>query len=187
MAEPVPTPPGRMTREEYYRWAEAQPRGRFELVDGEVIAMAPERVAHIRAKARAWQALSRAIESAGLPCEALADGATVEIGGDTAYEPDALVHCGKRLDDDAFGPQEPVIVVEVTSPSNSRVDLTTKFTDYFRAPSVRHYLIVHLARRVVIHHRRLEDGRIESAILASGPIPLDPPGLTVTVEALFGA
>jgi Uma2 family endonuclease len=176
-----------MTREEYYRWAEAQPRGRFELVDGKVVAMAPERVAHLRAKLATVLALRQAIAAAGLPCEALPDGATVEIGEDTAYEPDAMVHCGQLLDDNAFGPPEPVIVVEVTSPSNSRVDLTTKFADYFRVPSVRHYLIVHLARRVVIHHRRLEDGRIESSILASGPIALDPPGLTVTVEALFGA
>ena len=176
-----------MTREEYYRWAEAQPHGRFELVDGEVVAMAPERVAHLRAKLASVLALRQAIASAGLPCEALPDGATVEVGEDTAYEPDALVHCGERLDDDALGSPEPVILVEVTSPSNSRVDLTTKFTDYFRAPSVRHYLIVHLAKRVVIHHRRLEDGRIESAILASGLITLDPPGLAVTVEALFGA
>ena len=51
MAEPLPVPPGKLTREEYRRWAEAQPRGRFELVAGEVFAMAPERVAHARIKA----------------------------------------------------------------------------------------------------------------------------------------
>jgi Uma2 family endonuclease len=175
-----------MTRDEYYRWAEAQPRGRFELVDGEVVAMAPERVAHMRAKLASVLALRQAIASAGLPCEALPDGATVGIGDDIAYEPDALVHCGAPLGDDALGSPEPVIVVEVTSPSNSRVDLVTKFADYFRVPSIRHHLIVHLGRRVVIHHRRTEDGRIESGILASGPIPLDPPGITIRMEELFG-
>jgi Uma2 family endonuclease len=186
MAEPVQVPPGTITREDYYRWTEAQPRGRFELVEGEVVAMAPERVAHMRAKARVWRALDRAIASAGLSCEALPDGATIEVGDDTAYEPDAVVHCGEALDDDALGSPEPVVAVEVTSPSNSRVDLTTKFTDYFRVPSIRHYLIVHLRRRTVIHHRRTDDGRIESAILSAGPIALDPPGITIRVEELFG-
>ena len=175
-----------MTREDYYRWAEAQPRGRFELVEGEVVAMAPERVAHIRAKALAWLALRQAIASAGVPCEALSDGVTVEVGDDTTYEPDAVVDCTSTLDGDAVAASAPVVVVEVTSPSNSRVDLTTKFNDYFRVPSIRHYLIVHLRRRTVIHHRRTDNGRIESAILSAGPIALAPPGITIRVEELFG-
>ena len=62
MAAPLPAPdPPRMSREEYRRWAEAQPRGRFERVAGEVVAMAPERVAHNRVKLRVWQALDAAI------------------------------------------------------------------------------------------------------------------------------
>jgi Uma2 family endonuclease len=186
MAEPVQVPLGTMTREDYYRWAEAQPRGRFELVEGEVVATAPERVSHIRAKALAWLALRQAIALAGAPCEALSDGVTVEVGDDTAYEPDAVADRGPIRDDDAIAAPAPVVVVEVTSPSNSRVDLTTKFTDYFRVPSIRHYLIVHLRRRTVIHHRRTDDGRIESAILSAGPIVLDPPGITIRVEELFG-
>lgn len=51
MLEPLPTG---LSRAAYYSWVEAQPRGRFELVDGAVVAMAPERVAHARTKARAW-------------------------------------------------------------------------------------------------------------------------------------
>ncbi len=47
MGKPLSTPP-KMTREEYRRWAEAQSRGRYELVEGEIVAMAPERVAHLR-------------------------------------------------------------------------------------------------------------------------------------------
>ena len=111
---------------------------------------------------------------------------TVEVGDDTAYEPDAVADRRPIHDDDAIAAPTPVVVVEVTSPSNSRVDLTTKFTDYFRVPSIRHYLIVHLRRRTVIHHRRTDDGRIESAILSAGPIVLDPPGITIRVEELFG-
>lgn len=185
MSEPVVIPPGPMTREAFHAWAEDQPRGRFELCAGEVVAMAPGRLAHARAKAAAWLALRQAIAAAGLPCEALPDGVSVAVDDRTSYEPDALVSSGERASDDLLAAPEPVVVVEVTSPSNSRVDLTTKLADYFRVPSVRHYLILHLAKRVAIHHRRREDGSIETAILGAGPILLDPPGIRVRVEDLF--
>lgn len=183
MLEPLPTG---LSREAYYAWAMAQPRGRFELVDGEVVAMAPERVAHNRAKLRAWLALHEALKAVGAPCEALIDGVAVEAGERSAYEPDVVVNCGEAVDGESLAAPCPVIIVEVTSPSNSRVDLTTKAADYLRLPSLRHYLIIHLAKRVVLHHRKLEDGKIETAILGTGELPLDPPGITLSVEALLG-
>ena len=148
--------------------------------------MAPERIAHARAKGAAWLALREALAASGAGCEALPDGVTVEIGDATCYEPDVVVACGE-IPGDAVAAPQPVIVVEVTSPSNSRVDLVTKFADYFRLPSLRHYVIIHLALRRVIHHRRTEDGRIESAILTGGALALDPPGISVQVEGLFGS
>lgn len=115
---PWPRPePLRMSREDYRRWAEAQPRGGFERAAGEVVAMAPERVAHNRVKARMWRALDGAIRTAGLPCEALTDGITVEVGDDHDYESDAVVNCGDPLPDDAVAAPNPVTVVEVLSPS----------------------------------------------------------------------
>jgi Uma2 family endonuclease len=33
----------RLSRSEFHQWAEAQPRGRFERVNGAVVATAPER------------------------------------------------------------------------------------------------------------------------------------------------
>ena len=71
--------PAPMTVEEFIDWAMAQPEGRYELVDGEVVAMAPERIAHARLKAEIWLALREAIAAKGLPCEALVDGAGVRI------------------------------------------------------------------------------------------------------------
>ncbi len=185
MSEAFEIPAGTMTREAFHRWAEQQPRGRFELEAGRVVAMAPERAAHADAKALAWLALRLAIERADLACKAYVVGLAVAVDDETSYEPDALVHCGDALHPDAVAVEGPVIVVEVTSPSNSRVDLDTKFLGCFRVPSIQHYLIVHLGKRVVIHHRRRDVDRVESAILGSGTIELDPAGLAVTVEALL--
>ncbi|MBX9697839.1 MAG: Uma2 family endonuclease, partial [Acetobacteraceae bacterium] len=154
MSDPVQTPPGPLTLEAFRRWAEQQAGGRYELSAGAIVAMAPERVAHTRAKMRAWLLLRNAILAARLPCEAFGDGISVAVDELTSYEPDVVVNCGEPADPDAIAAPRPLVVVEVTSPSNSRVDLTTKLADYFRVPTIRHYLILHLARRVVIHHRR---------------------------------
>lgn len=186
MAEPLPTPPsGKLTRDEYRRWAEAQPRGRSELVAGEVFAMAPERAAHIEIKAAAWLALREAIKTAGVPCRAYADGFSVEVDDDTVYEPDALVNCGDRPDRDAVAAPHPVVVVEVTSRSTKSVDTGFKLADYFRVPSIRHYLIVVPERRMVVHHARGEDGTISTRMAATGRIEMEPPGIVITVEELF--
>jgi len=59
----------RMTADEFLAWAMEQPEGqRYELVAGEVAAMAPERAAHGRAKGRFHERLGLAIRTAGLPC-----------------------------------------------------------------------------------------------------------------------
>ena len=93
-------PVARMSREEYRAWAEQQPAGRFERVNGVVVAMAPERAGHNRRKALVWQALRRTVQAAGAPCEVYTDGMTVEVE-DSDHEPDAVVHCGSKLPDDA--------------------------------------------------------------------------------------
>ena len=50
-----------MTRDEFLAWVEQQPSGRFERIDGIVVAMAPERASHNRCKGAAHDALRRAV------------------------------------------------------------------------------------------------------------------------------
>jgi Uma2 family endonuclease len=173
------------TADEFIAWALEQPTGRFELDNGSVVAMAPERVNHGRAKAQAWLALRSAIIARGLGCEALPDGATVRIDDRTVYEPDALVRCGPPLPGDAIEADDPVIVVEVVSPSSRGVDKGAKLASYFSLPSVRHYLLIDTDKRVVIHHHLVEEGRIDSRLLREGPLTLDPPGLTIEVQDIL--
>ncbi len=72
MAESVPK---RMTVEEFIPWAMARPETEhYELVAGEMVAMAPERSVHARTKFRIAGRLAEAIEKAGLACEAFIDG-----------------------------------------------------------------------------------------------------------------
>ncbi len=176
-------PDRRHSREEFRQWCEAQPGGRYERVEGRIVAMSPERGAHLRAKGAVYKALDRAIAAAGVQCQALPDGATVETG-DSDYEPDALVNCGEPMADDAVAAPNPLVVVEVLSPGTASTDTGGKLADYFRAPSIAHYLIVHPTRRMVTHHRRVGDG-IETRVVVNGPITMDPPGIVIAVEELY--
>jgi Uma2 family endonuclease len=175
-----------MTSDEFIAWAIEQPkRPRYELVAGELVLMAPERAAHARVKAAVWRSLDEALRAARLPCEAYPDGMAVKVDDSVVYEPDALVRCGEPLPDDAVKVTDPMIVVEVLSPSSLARDTGAKLEDYFRLTTVWHYLIVKTENRTVVHHRRDDDGTIQTQILRAGELVLDPPGIVIVIERIF--
>jgi Uma2 family endonuclease len=178
-------PKSRLSVVQFLDWAQSQPDGRYELVEGRIVAMAPERVRHNRAKAQAWRALDDAIQRAKLSCTAFTDGMTVVIDEATAREPDAAVQCGTDLDPDATVLPAPVIVLEVISPSTERDDSAHKLADYFTVASIHHYLILNPVKQSVVHHQRGKGGAIATRIVTTEPIVLDPPGFSVDAAELF--
>jgi hypothetical protein len=52
---------------------------------------------------------------------------------------------------------------------------------------VRHYIVVNIGARAAAHHRREESGRVETQILRTGPIVLEPPGIEIDVGQIFAA
>lgn len=176
----------RMTADAYIAWAMTRPDGeRYELVAGELVAMSPERAGHNEGKLAVAIAFSNTIRQRGLPCWTYIDRMAVRVDGDTVYEPDVLVRCGDRLDADAVQVTDPLILVEVISPSTHKVDTHQKLGDYFRIASVRHYLIVNTSRPTVVHHERGEDGEVRSRIATGGELQLVPPGLVLETASLF--
>ena len=187
----------KMTVEEFLAWAEAQPGdGKYELIggvpilkngtDGEPLtAMAPERFVHAEAKFAITVKLKDAIQKAGVPCQAAIDGVGIAVDANTTYIPDALVNCGAAIAAEDQFASNPIIVVEVVSPSSRLRDFTEKFTDYFRVASIQHYLIVDLDRRLVLHHKRGDAGTIVTAIIKEGALRLDPPGIEISLDGVF--
>ena len=183
-----------MTSAEFLAWYETRPSDeRHELVDGEIVTMAAERVRHVLVKGDCLIALRRAIEVSGAPCTAFGDGMSVVVDEHDTWGPDATVQCGEDVDLDAVAAPSPVIVVEVLSPSTGAVD-TGKELGYFRLASVRHYLVLDPVRCSLVHHRRdgragVEDvpGRIETSIHGDGVLRLDPPGLELDVAVCFAS
>jgi len=170
-----------MTADDFIAWAMQQPaRQRHQLVAGEVVVKTPPRAGHARAKGQIYAALRQAVRAAGLSCETYPDGMSVRVDAMTVLEPDAMVRCGRPLEDNAVEVPDPVIVVEVVSPWSGRRDAGAKLEGYFRLPSVSHYLIVTTGNRSVIHHRRDAAGDISTHIVREGTIRLDPPGIELT-------
>jgi len=173
-----------LSRADFRAWAEQQPHGRYERVGGRVVQMTPERSAHALLKAAVWRALDDAVRAGGLDCQAYPDGMTVEVGEDTDYEPDALVNAGPPLGPDDVAVPNPVVVVEVLSPGTRSIDTGEKLADYFRVPSIQYYLIVSARRREVVHYRRA-DAAIIATVLTEGEIALDPPGISIALDAIY--
>ena len=138
-----------MTADEFVQWA-VRTGFRGELVAGEAVAMSPERYEHGRVKGAAFIALRDAIRRAGLPCQAIVDSVAVRVDAETIYQPDVLLRCGPRLPGDTVVVPDPIVLVEVLSPSTATTDAGAKLEDYFRIPSVLHYLMPRPDRGTVL-------------------------------------
>ena len=175
----------KMSSRDFLDWASRQPKGRYELIDGEIVATAPERARHFIVKGNVFSALRQAIAGARLPCMVFTDGASVVINDKTTYEPDATVQCDVTVDLDSMVAEKPMIVVEVTSPSSEVRDTSIKLADYFTLPSIAHVLIVDPENKIVIQHSRGTGSDLLTRIMRDGEIVLEPPGIAVPVASFF--
>lgn len=173
-----------MSVEEFLPWAAAQ-AGKWELIDGAPMAMSPERVIHGDVKYRVACTLDDAIARAKIPCRFVLDSAAVKIDAHNSFQPDVMVYYGEALPPDTLVVPNPLIVVEVLSPSNALRDLRDKLAGYFTAPSIAHYLIVDPDKCMIIHHQR-RGGEIVTHIVRDGAVKLDPPGMGVAVGEILG-
>ncbi len=171
---------GFVNRAEFFEWVRAQPSGRFERIGGEVVAMSPERWEHARLKAAILRAFEDAVEGR-VDCQAVPDGMTIAVDDQTDFEPDVAIHMGSPIPPHALVIPCPVVVVEVLSPSSTRIDTTVKVEAYFGAPSIAHYLVMRADRRETSHWRR--GSRLPE--FPVGALRLDPPGITIDPDTIY--
>jgi Uma2 family endonuclease len=81
--------------------------------------------------------------------------------------------------------RDPVVIVEVLSPTTSHTDTSAKLIGYFKLPSVHHYLIIDPDAYAITHHSRCADGTVSGRTVTSGTLRLDPPGLAIDVSEFF--
>ncbi len=127
---------------------------RHEYLDGEIYAMAGGTPDHA-ALAAAVSGLLRPVLPRG--CRTFSADLRIRIAatGLSTY-PDVSVVCGRtqRADEDPMAVTNPVLLVEVTSPSTEDYDRGEKLRHYKLIPSVREILIVsHRGPRITVHRR----------------------------------
>jgi Uma2 family endonuclease len=76
----------------------------------------------------------------------------------TFYYPDVFVSCDKTIKS-AFYREEPVLIVEVVSPSTRQIDRREKLRVYQQIPTVQEYVVIEQDKMLVEIHRRQADGR----------------------------
>ena len=186
-------PKHKMTADEFLAWAEEQlpEEGKFELWDGEVVMRHgpgfEERSQHWEAKFAMAVALLDAIKRAGPPCHVAADGPMVRLSPRRMAKPDVLVYCGPKVPRGVQEVPNPLILVEVLSPTTKQRDHGVKREGYFTLPSLWHYLIIDPDRALLIHHKRAAGNATETEIVIGPHLLLQPPGLDVDLAGVFAS
>ncbi len=128
---------------------------RHEYLDGDILAMAGGTPEHARICANLIALLSSRLE--GRPCAVFTSDVRIRVqatGLDTY--PDVSVICGRAETDveDKDALINPVVLVEVTSPSTGAYDRGAKLDHYKRIPSLREVILIgHAERRAEVWRR----------------------------------
>lgn len=129
----------RMTVAEFLVWQASQAQ-RYELVDGEPVAMTGARVRHDRVTGNAFSEIRQQMRSAGSPCDAFTADIGICTPAGNVRRPNLSVLC-PPVDEEATTSESPRLVLEVLSESTERVDRLIKLDEY-RAIDGLDYIVI---------------------------------------------
>jgi Uma2 family endonuclease len=141
---------------EEYLEGEQISQTKHEFIGGEVYAMAGASERHHRICANLFIRLDSHLEES--KCNAFITDMKLKADEKTFYYPDVFVACDKNPESEYYR-EEPVLIIEVTSPSTHQTDRREKLRAYQQIPSVHEYAIVEQDKIYLELHRRQPDGR----------------------------
>ncbi len=156
---------------------------RHEYVDGQVYAMAGASDRHNRIAGNVFARLSDHLAEG--PCEPFISDMKIRVSSRLFYYPDVVVTC--EPGGDHYTKTQPVLIVEVLSPSTERIDRYEKLLAYRQVPSVQEYVLIAQARMLVEIHRRSSDGEWEHDILTEpeDELALKSVGLSLSLAQVY--
>lgn len=128
---------------------------RHEYIDGEVYEMAGGSDNHNRILLDLAGILNANLR--GSRCEVFSSDIKIRATRTVYYYPDLLVSCEENPDDSHFR-NEPILIIEITSPSTRGIDRREKLLFYQAMASVQEYLIVEQDKMKAEVHRRQPNG-----------------------------
>ena len=170
-----------MTRDEYLAFENDSPI-RHEYVAGEVYAMTGATKRHSLITLNLAATFKAAARARG--CHVFVNDVKVAMD-DRIYYPDVVVSCEKDAGTGLFA-EQPVLLVEVTSPHSRATDRREKLEAYRRLPSVQAYLIVSQRRRqVLMYLRGPDDVWVRAEFAGDEVIPLPVIGLQLGLDEVY--
>lgn len=187
MSEAAQRRPEPMTIEGFLDFLDGRPaEEHWELIDGTPLMMVGGTLAHARISGNIDRLLAPAAERRG--CMSLR-GFLVEAGRTSGFEPDVMVRCGEMADESRRAP-DPVVVVEVLSPSTMRTDRVLKFERYRTIPALQQIVFVYQdSVRVESWLREHGDWREEPVLLLALDDSLAVPavGASLPLAAIYAS
>ena len=175
----------RMTAAEFLAWDESQ-FIKHEFVQGEVFAMAGGEDRNFSVALNL--AIALRLHLRGSPCRVYGSDVKLRVdAADCYFYPDLMVTCSALDAADRLIKREPVLVVEVLSPSTAAYDRGAKFAAYRQLPSLAEYLLVEVdTRRCDLFRKRPEDGLwVLHPSAPNEAVQLASVGLAISAEALW--
>lgn len=152
-------PKPKLTIEEYVE-LDKNSEERYEYFDGEIFAMAGGSPDHGRVAGNIHAHLFMKIR--GSKCEAFNSEIRLKVPALPTYRyPDASVVCGTPIFEEFLGVKllvNPLVLIEVLSPTTAEYDLGKKFTEYKSIPSFQEYLAIAQTSPLVIRYFRQPNG-----------------------------
>ena len=128
---------------------------RHEYIEGEIYAMAGASDNHSRIVINLTTNLSVHLRDS--KCEPFSNDIKVRATQNVYYYSDILVSCEENPESSYFRNQ-PILIIEVTSPSTKHIDRREKLLFYQQMSSVREYVIIDQHKMNVEVHRRQPNG-----------------------------
>src|ERR1700682_1958375 len=143
--------------EEQYLALERAAEFKSEYFDGEMFAMSGASMQHGRLQRNLISELSNELRDS--ECEAFGSDLRVRVSGRLYTYPDISVVCGKPLlaDDQQDVLLNPVVIVEVLSPSTEKYDRGLKLQHYRTIATLQEYILVDQAEVRIEQYTRQEN------------------------------
>lgn len=168
-----------MAVRDFLKWEDGSDT-RYELVRGDIVAMAPPSGPHVVIARNIHDALSPRLRR---PCASYFGGGVARSESDDECRmPDVFVSCESR-------PQRlftaPRLIVEVLSPTTEKDDRTDKLDFYKSLPSVEAVLLVWQDKRRAQLNLRREEGWLAQDLIGAGQVELASLGVSLALDEIY--
>ncbi len=147
------------TLDEYFALVR-QSDERYEYWDGEIFCMSGNKKEHVFIEEDVFITLSQLLK--GRNCQAFSSAIAIKVPAAPPFRyADGSVICGEVEFEEVGGVDtlvNPILLIEILSPSTERYDRTGKFSIYKSIPSFQEYLLIAVSKPCITQFVKQKDG-----------------------------